>query len=152
MLIWLDFTLANRSSPGIKTNYKRRRRDTKSSTSRPQSCQTIGSQCLCWYSSNTMQLHSAAARISTICLWEFLKVCATTFTTAAIILCPRLDPYHPTRSNCRHYNHAERAAKFPPCKYGYTYLIVQQEQGHDDRICASSVILGAGKKMVSFEP
>lgn len=63
-----------------------------------------------------------------------------------------LIPTIPPGTDCRHRKHAERASEFPPCKYGCTYLIVQQEQGHDDRICASSVILGAGKKMVSFEP
>jgi hypothetical protein len=38
-----------------------------------------------------------------------------------------LIPTIPPGSDCRHCKHAERAAEFPPCKSGYTYLIIQQD-------------------------
>lgn len=58
-------------------------------------------------------------------------------------------PTIPPESDVRHVHHALRKEAFPANEFGTTYLIVQQEQGHDDRVCASGVILGEGARQMT---
>lgn len=62
-----------------------------------------------------------------------------------------LIPTIPPKTDARHIHHAARREDFTEQEYGATYLIVQQEQGHDDRVCASGVILGEGARSMTGE-